>query len=164
MMRDRYCVIVSFAFFYFGGKMENLRVVLLIVGIVFLVFVLLRYGFAFLYKKGVDVSGALDVAENSVDAADKIVDALISVVPENYYLKIIDRVIDWAKEAVQRSEQLYKISAIEEDQRKGEAEKYIYEILALSKIEITPELKKIVDGSIEAAVFALPKTSETISQ
>jgi len=144
--------------------MENLRVVLLIVGIVFLVFVLLRYGFAFLYKKGVDVSGALHVAEDSVDAADKIVDALISVVPENSYLKIIDRVIGWAREAVQRSEQLYKISAIEEGQRKTEAEKYIYEILELSKIEITPELKKVVDGSIEAAVFILPKTSETISQ
>lgn len=144
--------------------MENFRVVLLVVGIVLLVFVLLRYGFAFLYKKGVDVSGALDAAENGVDAADKIVDALISFVPENAYLKIIDKVIDWAREAVQRSEQLYKISAIEEDQRKGEAEKYIYEILALSKIEITPELKKVVDGSIEAAVFALPKTSETISQ
>jgi len=144
--------------------MENWGIVFLIVGIVLLVFVLLRYGFAFLHKKGVDISGALNVAENGVDAADKIVDALISVVPENYYLKIIDRVIVWAKEAVQRSEQLYKISAIEEDQRKTEAEKYIYEILELSKIEITPELKKVVDGSIEAAVFALPKTSETINQ
>jgi len=144
--------------------MENLYIVFLVAGIVLLVFALLSYGFPFLHKKGVDVSGALDVAEDSVDAADKIVDALISFVPENAYLKIIDKVIDWAREAVQRSEQLYKISAIEEDQRKTEAEKYIYEILELSKIEITPELKKVVDGSIEAAVFILPKTSETISQ
>jgi hypothetical protein len=144
--------------------MENLYIVFLVAGIVLLVFALLSYGFPFLHKKGVDVSGALDVAENGVDAADKIVDALISFVPENAYLKIIDKVIDWAREAVQRSEQLYKISAIEEDQRKSEAEKYIYEILELSKIEITPELKKVVDGSIEAAVFALPKTSETINQ
>lgn len=144
--------------------MENWQSFLIIVGIVFVIFALLRYGFPALHKKGVDVSGALSMAEGGVDAADKIVDALTAVIPNNVYLKIIDQIINWAREAVQRSEQLYKISAIEENQRKGEAEKYIYEILALSKIEITPELKKIVDGSIEAAVFALPKTSETISQ
>jgi hypothetical protein len=36
--------------------MENWGIVFLIVGIVLLVFVLLRYGFAFLHKKGVIIT------------------------------------------------------------------------------------------------------------
>ncbi len=144
--------------------MENWQSFLIIVGIVFVIFALLRYGFPALHKKGVDVTGALSMAEGGVDVADKIVDALTAVIPNNVYLKIIDQIISWAREAVQRSEQLYKISEIGENERKIEAEKYIYGLLELAKIEITPELKNIVDGSIESAVFLLPKTSEIISK
>ena len=52
----------------------------------------------------------------------------------------------------------YKTSKIEEGQRKEEATKLVYQFIEAAGIEIDDDLKKIVDGAIEAAVFALPKT------
>lgn len=68
--------------------------------------------------------------------------------------------IGWAQEAARAAEQLYKTSMIEAGQRKEEATRLVYEFIAAAGVEIDDiDMKKIVDGAIEAAVFALPKTN-----
>lgn len=66
--------------------------------------------------------------------------------------------IGWAQKAAEAAEQLYKTSKIEEAQRKDEATRLVYEFIAAAGVELDGDMKKIVDGAIEAAVFALPKT------
>ena len=70
----------------------------------------------------------------------------------------------WVTVAVEAAEQLYKTSKIEEGQRKEEATKLVYQFIEAAGIEIDDDLKKIVDGAIEAAVFALPKTHTDTAQ
>ena len=87
-----------------------------------------------------------------------MVDTLQEFFPEVPVITVIDKVIGWAQKATEAAEQLYKTSKIEEGQRKEEAKKLVYQFIEAAGIEIDDDLKKIVDGAIEAAVFALPKT------
>ena len=72
----------------------------------------------------------------------------------------LDLITNYAKEAVQYAEQLYKSGQLSEDLRKEKAVEYIKEILKISNIEITEEIEKIIDATIESAVLLLPKTKE----
>ena len=72
----------------------------------------------------------------------------------------LDLITNYAKEAVQYAEQLYKSGQLSEDLRKEKAVEYIKEILKVSNIEITEEIEKIIDATIESAVLLLPKTKE----
>ena len=72
----------------------------------------------------------------------------------------LDLITNYAKEAVQYAEQLYKSGKLSEDLRKEKAVEYIKEILKVSNIEITEEIEKIIDATIESAVLLLPKTKE----
>ena len=72
----------------------------------------------------------------------------------------LDLITNYAKEAVQYAEQLYKSGQLSEDLRKEKATEYIKEILKVSNIEITEEIEKIIDATIESAVLLLPKTKE----
>lgn len=87
-----------------------------------------------------------------------VVDTLKTFLPGNEAIAFIDRVIGWAQKAAEAAEQLYKTSKIEEAQRKDEATRLVYEFIAAAGVELDGDMKKIVDGAIEAAVFALPKT------
>ena len=58
----------------------------------------------------------------------------------------------------QAAEQMYKAAMIQADERKDKAREIIYECLKVAQIEGTPDVEKVVDGLIEAAAFALPKT------
>lgn len=58
------------------------------------------------------------------------------------------------------AEQLYKTSQIPEEQRKAEATQLVYICLQAAGVDVTEDMKRIIDGAIEAAVYALPKTHE----
>ncbi len=47
---------------------------------------------------------------------------------------------------------------ISEDARKAEAIQLTEDLLTAAKVEVTPQIEKIIDGCVEAAVFTLPKT------
>lgn len=144
--------------------MENWQIISLIIGSVILLFVLLRWGFPFLHRKGVDVRSTLSVVSGGVEAADCIVDTLATVLPPNAYITLADRIIEWAKIGVEKAEQLYKTSEVEKEERETEAKEYIYSILRLVNVEVTDDLESIIQGSVLAAVRSLPKTSETLGK
>lgn len=113
-----------------------------------------------LVKRGIDVSGLLDKASMTVAAMDTVTDALKKLFPATPGLNLIDKILDYASRAVAGAEQMYKASQIPEEQRKVEATNLVYAFLKAAGIEVTPELKPVVDGAIEASVYALPKTHD----
>lgn len=138
--------------------MENINIILLVVAIVAVVFAMITIIIPYLTKKGVNISGALSTANTALNTADMVVDSLQGIFPDIPAFALIDKIIGWAKKGAEAAEQLYKTSKITEDQRKEEAAKLVYEFINMAGIELNDDMKKIVDGCIEAAVFALPKT------
>ena len=116
-----------------------------------------------LVKRGIDVSGLLDKAAITVSAMDTVTDTLKTLFPATPGLNLIDKILEYANRAVASAEQMYTASQIPEEKRKEEATALVYAFLEAAGVTVTEELKPIIDGSIEAAVFALPKTHDDVS-
>lgn len=116
-----------------------------------------------LVKRGIDVSGLLDKASMTVAAMDTVTDTLKTLFPATPGLNLIDKILKYATRAVASTEQMYKASQIPEEKRKEEATALVYAFLDAAGVAVTDELKPVIDGSIEAAVFALPKTHNDVS-
>lgn len=138
--------------------MNNAIILLVVLAAVLAVFGGLAVVIPRLVKKGIDISGVLVGTGEVLDTTETVVDTLQEFFPEVPAFALIDRVIGWAQKAAEAAEQLYKTSKIEEAQRKDEATRLVYEFIAAAGVELDGDMKKIVDGAIEAAVFALPKT------
>ncbi len=138
--------------------MENYMIVLIVIAAVVVVFGGLAFAIPYLVKKGINVSGVLTGMGVVLDTADNVVDTLQTFFPEIPAFALIDKVIGWAQKAAEAAEQLYKTSQIEAGKRKEEATRLVYEFIAAAGIELDEDMKTIIDGAIEAAVFALPKT------
>lgn len=144
--------------------MENVmnNPIVYILGIVFfavLVMVGILWMLPRLIKRGVDVSGILEKTNLTVTALDTVVDLVKQLFP-GAPMSIADKVIGYAMEAVQAAEQMYKASQIPAEKRKQEAAELVYKFLEAAGVEVTEDVRRIVDGAIEAAVYALPKTRE----
>lgn len=138
--------------------MNNAIILLVVLAAVLAVFGGLAVVIPRLVKKGIDLSGVLAGTGTVLDTTETVVDTLQEFFPDVPAFALIDKVIGWAQKAAEAAEQLYKTSKIEEAQRKDEATRLVYEFIAAAGIELDDNMKKIVDGTIEAAVFALPKT------
>ena len=138
--------------------MNNAMILLVVLAAVLAVFGGLAVVIPRLVKKGIDISGVLVGTGKVLDTTETVVDTLQEFFPEVPAFALIDKVIGWAQKGAEAAEQLYKTSKIEEAQRKDEATRLVYEFIAAAGVELDSNMKKIVDGAIEAAVFALPKT------
>lgn len=138
--------------------MNNATILLVVLAAVLAVFGGLAVVIPRLVKKGIDISGVLVGTGTALETADTVVDTLQEFFPDVPAFALIDKVIGWAQKGAEAAEQLYKTSKIEEAQRKDEATRLVYEFIAAAGVELDSNMKKIVDGAIEAAVFALPKT------
>lgn len=112
-----------------------------------------------LIKRGVDVSGIIDKTNITVAALDTVVDLVKQLFP-GAPMGIVERIMDYAKKAVAASEQMYKASQIPAEERKQTAAELVYKFLEAAGVEVDEDMKRIVDGAIEAAVYGLPKTHE----
>lgn len=111
-----------------------------------------------LIKRGVDVSGTIEKADLAISTLDSLTDTIKALFPNAPGLDMVDKILVYAQKAVDSAEQLYKSSQIPESQRKAEATQLVYICLQEAGVDVTEDMKKIIDGAIEAAVFALPKT------
>ena len=111
-----------------------------------------------LIKRGVDVSGTIEKADLAISTLDSLTDTIKALFPNTPGLDMVDKILVYAQKAVDSAEQLYKTSQIPEDQRKAEATQLVYICLQAAGVDVTEDMKKIIDGAIEAAVYALPKT------
>lgn len=111
-----------------------------------------------LIKKEVDVSGTIEKADLAISTLDSLTDTIKALFPNAPGLDMVDKILVYAQKAVDSAEQLYKTSQIPENQRKAEATQLVYICLQAAGVDVTEDMKKIIDGAIEAAVYALPKT------
>lgn len=144
-------------------ELTNTNVLIIAVSLAVGVALALLVLFPLLKKKGIKTDQILAAALTGIKGVDGLTEALKAIFPKNAAISIIDKIIDYAKIGVKKAEQLYYINEITGDQRKDEALKFVYQSLEIVGIEITPEVKAIVDGCIEAAVLALGHSSELIS-
>lgn len=140
--------------------MDNMTIILLIVAAVVVVFGGISVLIPLLIKKGFDVSGVLEGSATVLSTADTVVDTLQEFFPDVPAFALVDKIIGWAQKSAEAAEQLYKTSTIEAGQRKEEATKLVYEFIGAAGIELDDTMKKVVEGAIEAAVFALPQTHD----
>lgn len=140
--------------------MEN---IVLIIGIVLAVFGGISLVLPWLAKKGANVPGFLSGTATVLQTAGTAVEGLYGLTA-NPAFALGGKIIDYAKQAVSAAEQLYKTSQIEADGRKQAATELVYEFIALTNEDITEDVKKVVNGCIEAAVWALPKTNENLEK
>ena len=141
--------------------MSNLAILLLVAVIVALFFIAVCIAVPWLVRKGINLTGIIAGTGSALDTAGVVIDGIQEFIPENKGLCIIERIIDYAKEAVRAAEQIYLASGMETDGRKKEAYNQVTTALGYAGIELTPEIETIINTAIEAAVFALPKTHTT---
>ena len=119
------------------------------------------YTCVYLSKHGVNVQKGLETTDSGLSIANTIVDALKTAMPDNKVVNVIDKITDYAQTGVKAAEQLAKSGQISAEARKAEAQKYITTALNMAGIEITPEIQTAIDGAVECAVTALPKSNIT---
>lgn len=130
--------------------------VAIVAAVMFGVAILIPY----MLKRGVKVDSVLESTSTALSTADMVIDGLTGIFPGVTALTIVDKIIDYAQQGIKAAEQMYKATLIAAEERKAKATDIIYECLKVAGIEATPDVKKVVDGMIEAAVFSLPKTAE----
>ena len=139
--------------------MDNTQVILLAFALSVLVGAVAPWIAVALQKRGVNVQGPLEKAQTGLAVADKLVDGLSGMSPMLPGISAVDKIIEWSEKAVNASEQLLKSQQLSADQRKANAEDIVKSCLTSAGLTVTPDLEKIIDGAIEAAVLALPKTN-----
>ncbi len=144
---------------------NTLAVLTLIIGLVIGVVATIGVVIPLLKKKGIDIEKYLNEANDIVVKVDQVFDTIKPFLPNVPAIGIVDKVLEYTKLGVDKAEQLYHIGQIQADQRKVEAKSFILDALKLAKIEVTPELDKVIDGAIEASVMALGHTKpvQTVS-
>lgn len=141
-----------------GMLMNQAEIVCIIVAAAGVIFGVCGFLFPFLSKRGINAGEVLGKIDSGLDIAQKAVEAIKEIAPATPYLSTAKAIIDFADEGVEKAEQLYKANQISADARKAEAIQLTKDLLTAAKVEITPQIEKIIDGCVEAAVFTLPKT------
>ena len=136
-------------------EMENIKelglVVLVIAAVIGIVFVL----FPYLKKRGVDVSKTMSAIGSGIDTVDKAVDTISTIAPDLPFLVTLNSIITICQKGYEYAEKLCAAGEIGKGpEKKAAATENVYEALRVLGIEITPEVEKIVDGSLEITVSA----------
>lgn len=142
----------------------NTELALLITVIVCLVvFAGALYLVQYLSKHGITADGLTKV-EAGITMASAVASAIKPFLP-GYADNVIDMVLKYAQEGVERAEATYKAAlaadANANDTRAAEAETWIKNALALQGISITPDVQKLIDAVTPLFVRALPPTHAT---
>lgn len=140
--------------------MENINILLVVLGAVVVIVGGIYVIIPLAVKKGLNVSGVLEATSTVLDTVGTAIEGVELLLPENSTLELIDKIVDWAKKGAESAEQMYKAALIDKDERNQRAKDLVYDCLAVANIERTEQIDKIVSGMIEAAVLALPKTNK----
>lgn len=103
-------------------------------------------------KVGIPITSLILSAKNVLKGTNETIRKVEKVIPLSPALFVTDKIIEWAQVAVNFADQIYNSGKIEKEQRKDEALCFLRNAVISSGMEITPEIKEIIDGSIEACV------------
>ncbi|KHD34430.1 hypothetical protein NL50_17290 [Clostridium acetobutylicum] len=122
------------------------------------------YVFAYLKKKGVNVSTGIKEAGVIIEDAGTIIKAGKSLEPNNKILNVLDIIDTLAEKAVKAVEQLYISSQLSADQRKIKAKEIIQAGLKFAEIKETTEIDTLIDAAIEQIIVGAKSETEKKSQ
>lgn len=139
--------------------MNHYEILILIIGIVGGMALTSAVLIPLLEKKGVPTEQIIASAQAGLRTADIILDGVQAALPGLPGVAVVDKVVELAGKSVNAAEQMNKSNQISADQRKATAVQLVKDYLTAANVEITPDMEKIIDGAVEAAVFVLPKTN-----
>lgn len=139
--------------------MNNTEIVIAIVALAVGIALATGVFIPLLKKKGIKTDQIIDEAQKGLKTADVVLDGIQAALPGLPGIAIVDKVVELAGKGVAAAEQLKKSNQLPADQRKTTAIQLVKDCLTAANVEITPDVEKIIDGAVEAAVFALPKTA-----
>jgi hypothetical protein len=144
--------------------MNNLMILAIIVSLSVGAVIALLILLPLLKKQGVKTAEVLQTVASGIDGVNRMTDALQTMFPQSMAVNMVDKIIEYAKIAVERAEQLCHIDKIEAADRKEEAVKFVIQSLELAGFKVTSQLKEVVEGSIEAAVMGLGHFKEIATE
>jgi hypothetical protein len=95
---------------------------------------------------------------NYLMTVEKILNLFSGALPEVIDGINVKCVLNYIVQGIQTAEQLYISKQISSDDRKKYVLEFVENILKLQNIEISDEMKKFIETSIETFVYLLPKT------
>ena len=134
--------------------MNDMNTLLIVLGLVAFVSVMVGVVFPLLRRKDIDVDGILKSVKDGLATTTAAMDIARPFLTQVKGIEIVDKITATAAIAVAQAEQLKNIGDIKPGERKAAAEKYVLDALKLLEVGRTPEVERLVTGSIEAAVFA----------
>jgi hypothetical protein len=113
--------------------------------------------FPWMIKRGINMSGIFGTAGATLSTVETLAKILETASPGKFTL--LNEILKYAREGVDAAEQLYKASMLAAEERKQHALDVTYKCLAYAGIDITDELKALLDEFVESSVFKLPATN-----
>lgn len=116
-----------------------------------------------IYKRitGVDVLKNIVLVRPIINALANAAAAVYKVFPGRKELKDVQTVVNAAVKGAELAEQAWKLGSIEAEERNAYAKKLVADALAEAGINVTDQVRMIIDGAIEATCMILPhKTDE----
>lgn len=141
--------------------MTNLETLLIIAGVSLGIGGALFLLFPYLKKIGVNVEDLIKKTEIVLNGADQIATVASEIDPRAKILKVV---LDEAIKGVNSAEQLYISSQIPSGQRKEKATELITAALRVAGIDITDDVKTVIDGYIDDVIFVAKTPEEQKSQ
>lgn len=138
-----------------NNYMNNLQTLIIVIALLVFVGVILGIVLPLLKRKNVDVDGIIKTAQNTLATVNTTMDTLRPFLTEVKGVDTFDKVVSAAGVAVEQAEQLNMIGKLEADKRKEAARQYAVDALNLMKVDVTPEVDRLIDGAIEAKVLTL---------
>ncbi|MBX4266520.1 hypothetical protein [Clostridium estertheticum] len=135
--------------------MQNLLNVGTILGVAFGIGTAVLFLMPFLKKKNIKVDEIINKLDSVLDGADAAIIVADKILPANPILDILKTLEKYTRIGVDQAEQLCIDSKLSKDERNAKSKETTYAALKLLKVEVTPDVVKIVDGVIEAEVLAL---------
>ena len=137
------------------GTYSIIGIILATVMITMIIMVIL---IPYLQKRGINIGGIITTTADTIDIVTEVFKQVKKLFEGTEALDIINRILEFASDGVKAAEQLYLSSQISADERKKTAKEFTYTALKLAGYRINEDIEKLIDGAIEAAVNALPKT------
>ena len=112
----------------------------------------------YIYKRftGVDILKNIALLRPVIDAMAAAVTAVYKVLPHKESEDIVEKIAKAAVKGAEMAEAAWKAGKLPKEERNAYAKRWIADTLFEAGIEVTDQVKAIIDGAIEATCMILP--------
>lgn len=117
--------------------------------------------FPFLKKKNIKADEILKKADTILNGADAVINVADKLLPNNRVINTIESIEKYVHLGVHEAEQLYLASNLNKEDRNKKAKETINAALKVMGIDITEDVEKVIDATIEMECLALGHTEKS---